>query len=100
LEFSNAFCNAPTTIKLQRTYLNHETLQHAPAGFQTRIPYTAEVKWDETVVTSVSGLQLSNQAPAAAQTGTIRLKIDVEASELKLAAGNYADTLTLTVTPQ
>lgn len=45
-------------------------------------------------------LMPSQQAPVAARTGDITLTIEVMASQGKLAAGSYHDTLKLTVTPQ
>jgi hypothetical protein len=86
-------------IKLERNYLKHDELENVP-GFLVRIPYDAEVKWDQTVVASVAGLQVSDEETADAQTGTISLKIDVKATTGKLAAGTYSDVLTLTVAPQ
>ena len=109
-------CNTPFAYQLQSANgaLKHKTLE-APTGFFNRLVYTVEVNLptdgspiDQTVISSdvVEGSTTtfanSGSAIAIHKTGTIMLRWNAPefATTAPLLAGDYGDSLTLTLSAQ
>ncbi|NJM35865.1 MAG: hypothetical protein HC850_15555 [Rhodomicrobium sp.] len=105
LNFPNAFCNTASTIYLSRSGFKHENynnLTDMPNQMAKEIHYGAKVTWGETttlVSLTAGGLNNATSGSLGPRFGSLNLAISVPADNAPLVAGDYLDTLRLSVIP-
>lgn len=99
LDFAEALCNTASTVTIERSGLAHVSATPAN-GLVAHIPYAAEVRW---VGDLIAALETGNTHSVTAEgvsprSGILSLTITVP-DGIGLVAGEYQDTLTLSVSP-
>jgi hypothetical protein len=107
-------CNFPHRLRVEAQYnglSRGSELARAPTGFASAIPYTATVRWGPQSATLNADAQirrvheqvLTVAEPTAGQV-VLRVEVQPGASNVQsnapVLAGNYADTLRVTLEPQ
>ena len=107
--YSSVACNTPSTLMLTSQSGGVTTAATAPSGFTNIINYSSSATFSGATATLDTSL---NPAAAGAESGTgvsttgttpsgtLAVTITPQANVLKLMAGSYADTLTITIVPQ
>lgn len=106
--YSNAFCNTPANVQLASQ--NGAVITASTgSGLQRLINYAASATFsgataslDTAAVPAASGPEVGTTASTTGSTptGNLGVTITPQANTQPLAAGSYADTLTITITPQ
>jgi hypothetical protein len=107
---SHATCNTPSKVRMQTANggVKHDSIASPPSGFHANINYSASVFWG--TFTPLGGLVTSGVAgehslpnpalSAAPREGTLTVSLFFVPDTVPLVAGNYTDTLTVSVEPQ
>lgn len=107
--YASAVCNTPSNV--QMTSLNGavKTAASPPSGFTNVINYSSTAVFSgasASLNTATNPLAIGPEAGTAVSTtgtlptGTLTVTITPQANGLRLLSGSYADTLTITITPQ
>lgn len=104
--FASVACNAPANLQLTSQSGGVRTTATGVGGFVGRIDYTASANWNSVTATiNTSGATTGPFAGTAAGVGTafsgpLTVSITPIANAQPLLAGNYTDTLHITLMPQ
>lgn len=110
----DAVCNFPHLLRVEAQYnglSRNSELTAAPGGFASAIPYTATVNWGPQTTTLNADAQIRRvheQVLTVAEptAGELKLRLEIQPgasnvqSNAPVLAGNYADTLRVTLEPQ
>lgn len=110
----DAMCNYPYSVTVESRnngLWRQSTADTTPVGFANGVPYLAQVAWNDLSVQLDADAK--NRGPKAAafssttaNDGTLRLQLNIlpgttnVAANAPLVAGDYRDTLTITLGPQ
>jgi hypothetical protein len=107
---SHATCNSPSKITMTtaRGGVKHDTIGSPPPGFRSNINYSASVFWGGftplggiVTIGTAGAHSLPNPALSGApREGTLTVSLFFVPDTVPLVAGNYTDTLTVSVEPQ
>ncbi|AGK56382.1 hypothetical protein HYPDE_23478 [Hyphomicrobium denitrificans 1NES1] len=106
--YPNAFCNTPANMQLT-SQNGAVTTSGSGGGLQRLIDYTASATFsgstaslDTATVPTASGSEAgtTSSTTGSTPTGSLGVTITPQLNAQPLAAGSYADTLTITITPQ
>ena len=105
---SQGTCNHPSKVYLKTLNggLKDPTPESVTSGtFATRIDYLATAGWDGAPLASLhttgtAGAQSIVRLAAGPHAGSLTVHVELDPNASPLAAGDYTDTLTVTVEPQ
>jgi hypothetical protein len=107
--YTNVACNTPSDLQLTSQSGGVKSTATAPSGFTNIINYSASATFSSATATVNTATTPTAAGPepgtavsttGATPSGTMSLTITPQTSAQPLVAGTYADTLTITITPQ
>lgn len=107
--YASVACNTPSTLMLTSQSGGVRTAATPPSGFTNIINYASSATFSgatATLDTSVNPAATGSESGTGVSTtgttpsGTLTVAITPQANALRLMAGSYADTLTITIVPQ
>jgi hypothetical protein len=107
--YANAACNTPANVQLTSQNGGVRNATSAVSGFTNVIDYSATATFSGATAPintatnpSATGPESGPAVPTTGATpsGTLQATITPQANVLSLLSGSYADTLTITITPQ